>query len=80
MTSLELGYKLRKMYEKKGAKKTTMIHLFGIIFAKEICDAATTAAEIVKIAQIPESYHTEVSKGMNLSEYVELKQQYKDTF
>jgi len=80
VTSVELGEKLEKMYESKGFNKTTMIHLFGIIYADEMRNAGITPAEVVKIARIPKSYQTEVNKGMNLSKYVEMKQQYKDTF
>jgi len=80
MNSVELGIKLRNMYERKGANKTTMIHLFGIIYADEIRSAGITSAEIVKAAKMHESYKTEVSKGMSLSAYVDLKQEYKDTF
>ena len=80
MTVNELGNKLRKMYETKGANKTTMIHLFGVIYSNEIREAGIKPMEIVKAAQVNDSYSTEVNKGMNLSKYVELKQEYKDTF
>lgn len=80
MTVNELGNKLRKMYETKGANKTTMIHLFGVIYSNEIREAGIVPIEIVKAAQMNDSYSTEVNKGMNLSKYVELKQEYKDTF
>ena len=42
MTVIELGHKLREMYETKGANKTTMIHLFGAIYADEINAATST--------------------------------------
>jgi len=80
MTINELGNKLRKMYDTKGANKTTMIHLFGVIYSNEIREAGIKPIEIVKVAQMHESYQTEVNKGMNLSEYVVLKQEYKDVF
>jgi hypothetical protein len=80
MTILELGNILKNMYETKGANKTTMIHLFGVIYADEIRNAGIKPIEIVRAAQIHESYQTEVNKGMNLSVYVDLKQKYKDTF
>ena len=80
MTVNELAKKLRKMYETKGANKTTMIHLFGVIYSNEIREAGITSIEIVKAAQMYESYRAEVNKGMNLAEYVVLKQEYKDTF
>jgi radical SAM superfamily enzyme len=80
MNVVELGNKLNKMYNTKGAKKTTMIHLFGIIYAKEIHDAGVTSLEVVKAAQLHESYQAEVNKGINLSQYVELKSEYKNMF
>ena len=80
MTVNELGNKLRKMYETKGANKTTMIHLFGVIYSNEIREAGIVPIEIVKAAQMNDSYSTEVNKGRNLSKKVELKQEYKDTF
>jgi len=78
MTILELGNKLREMYETKGANKTTMIHLFGVIYANEMRNAGIKPIEVVKAAQLPESYQTEVNKGMNLSLYVDLKPEYKN--
>lgn len=80
MTSIELAEKLRKMYERKGVNKTTMIHLFGVIYADEIRNAGITAIEIVKAAQMPDSYQAEVNKGIGLSRYVDLKIEYKNVF
>lgn len=80
MTCMELGKKLREMYDIKGANKSTMIHLFGIIYADEIRNSDLTPVEIVKAAQLPESYKAEVQKGMNLSMYVDLKPEYKNYF
>ena len=36
MTVVELGNKLREMSEIKNAKRTTMIHLFGVLYADEM--------------------------------------------
>ena len=80
MTVLELGKKLREMYETPGANKTTMIHLFGIIYSDEITNAKITAAEIIHAADMQPSYATEVYKGIRLGEYVELKSFYKNKF
>lgn len=80
MTALQLGLKLKEMYETDGVNKTTMIHLFGIIYADEIRNAGIKPIEIVKAAQMPESYSTEVNKGMNISKYVELKSVYFNKF
>lgn len=80
MTVIELGNKLREMYETKGVLKTTMIHLFGVIYADEMRNFGIKPIEVVKAAKMHESYSTEVSKGMNLSKYVELKPKYKNMF
>ncbi|MFU0784390.1 hypothetical protein [Clostridium sp.] len=80
MTVVELGCKLREMYEIKGANKTTMIHLFGTIYAEEIKAAGTTPAAVIKAAEMQPSYATEVNKGMNLAKYLKLKPEYEGKF
>lgn len=75
MNTMELGKKLKGMYETQGAKKTAMIHLFGIIYAEEIVEANTNALEIIKSAEMKESYQAEINKGINLAKYVEIKQE-----
>ena len=80
MTSVELADKLRKMYEIKGANKTTMIHLFGIIYGNEIRNIGIPVIEIVKAARMPESYQAEVNKGISLSRYVDLKTEYRNIY
>lgn len=57
-----------------------MIHLFGIIYAYEIENAGITSIDVIKAAQMPESYKSEVYKGIRLSQYVELREQYKNKF
>lgn len=37
MTVLELGNKLSEMYETVGTNKSTMIHLFGVIYMLMKC-------------------------------------------
>ncbi len=80
MNTNELGKKLKEMYETQGAKKTAMIHLFGIIYAEEIAQANTNALEIIKAAQMKESYQAEINKGINLSKYVQVKPEYVNRF
>ena len=71
MTLHELGQTLRQMYEEApSGRQVTMIHLFGIRFAKEIRAGGYSPASIAKDAGISGNYATEISKGMNLSEYV----------
>ena len=47
-------------------------HLFGIKYADEL--DTLSVPEVVKRADIPSSYPTEVYKGMKLSKYVEIRQ------
>lgn len=67
MTTEELGLKLKDMYENapKG-NKVTYIHYFGIKFAEEI--KKNSLGEVVKYANIPESYATEISKAISLAD------------
>lgn len=76
MTARELAMRLKEMYENSSNEKTTMIHLFGIMYAKEIKECESTAKEILKFANMPESYQTEISKGIRLSKYVDVKEKY----
>lgn len=74
MTINELGNKLKEMYENapKG-DSVTMIHLFGIKYADEILNNNYSRKDIIEKSGISSSYLTELSKGMNLSKYVESK-------
>lgn len=74
MTILELGNTLRSMYENAPYREqSTMIHLFAIKYAKEIRGNGYTPKEILKVAQMPESYQVEINKGIKLAKYVEIK-------
>jgi 5-methylcytosine-specific restriction protein B len=76
MTLDDLASALVKMYNNADSDKVAMIHLFGIRYAKEIQLSGFNANEIIKRAKLPdgsympESYKTEISKGINLSKYV----------
>lgn len=76
MTVNELGYKLKEMYDGSYGDKTAMIHLFGIKYADEIRRNGYTPKEILKIAEMPESYFAEINKGIKLSKYVDVKSKY----
>ena len=68
----QLADELRRMYEAAPYdERVVMIHLFGIKYASEISRFTPTA--IVRAAELPSSYGTEVNKGRNLARYVELK-------
>ena len=75
-----LGSKLREMYQNAPHnEQVLMIHLFGIKYADIIRQYGYNAREIVEASGINESYVTELSKGMRMSKYVEIKPE-KDTF
>jgi len=63
---------LADMYAKAEPKeKSVTIHLFGIKYADQIKEMS--AREIVVGAGLPESYKTEIRKGINLAKYVEVR-------
>ncbi|SPJ27854.1 HTH-like domain-containing protein [Falsiruegeria mediterranea] len=74
MKTSDLAAVLERRYKKAADKETAVsIHLFGIEFASEL--ANHRIEDICKSAEIPESYATEIRKGMNLAKYVTLKDQ-----
>ncbi|MBP5350159.1 MAG: hypothetical protein J6Z13_07410 [Clostridia bacterium] len=78
MTALELGIKLKAMYSLKNVNKVAMIHLFGVIFAQTMRSENIKPIEVLKAAKMPESYQTEINKGINLSKYVTVRDEYSD--
>jgi len=74
MTKQDLSIELRNMYE--NAQKgdgTTMIRLFGIKYANELKECAASMTEIATLSEVGASYHAEISKGIRLAKYVQLK-------
>ena len=71
MGEYELGLELLRMYDTapKG-NQALAIHLFGIRFGKEIFENNLNKKAILRTAGLPESYHSEISKGQKLSQYV----------
>ena len=69
MTIKQLGRALRDMYDHApvGDKKTT-IHLFAIRYADELKNVP--AKDVAVAAELPISYHTEISAGRRLARYV----------
>jgi len=58
------------MYVTAPAKeKALSIHLFAIRYADQI--RHMSPRELVILAELPESYSTEIRKGINLAKYVE---------
>ncbi len=52
-------------------EKALSIHLFSIKYADEIRDMSVK--DIAVGAGLPESYKTEIRKGINLAKYVEVR-------
>ena len=72
MEQQELADILWEMYDTAPDKEqATQIHLFGIKYAAELAGHSIPA--IRKMSGVPDSYHTEIYKGVNLAKYVELK-------
>ncbi len=64
---------LAQMYQEASpGEKVLSIHLFGIKYADQI--EGMSVKEIVAGAGLPESYTTEINKGINLAKYVEMRQ------
>jgi len=78
MTESELTAELKRMYnDAPHGESTTMIHLFGIMYADELKNRDTSVARIAANSVGP-AYHTEISKGIRLAKYVDLKRVGKD--
>lgn len=72
MTIAELASDLRKAYNSAARGETVVsIHLFGITHAQAL--DGVSLKELVALAGIPESYHTEIHKGIRLAEFVTVK-------
>ena len=69
----QASHVLAKMYQNAPPKeKALSIHLFAIKYADQIKDMS--AKDIVVGVELPESYKTEIRKGINLAKYVEMRQ------
>lgn len=63
----ELAAILNQMYNNPdGSKKVTAIHMFGIKYGAAIRANGYTATGLVEAADISESYHVEISKGLRI--------------
>lgn len=71
MTDSLLGHVLKNFYDSAPeGYKVASIHIFSIYYADLITNGNKQVKEIIKYSGLPESYHTEVSKGVKLSKYV----------
>ena len=76
----ELADKLKSMHDNAPKDETTtMIRLFGILYADELKNCGAPVTEIAKHS-VGHSYHAEISKGIRLARYVELKAQHQGKF
>ena len=67
----ELAAILRSAYHNAPDKaKVTAVHLFGIRYANEL--RHMLLSDLVKKADIHQSYNVEISNGIRLAKYVEL--------
>jgi hypothetical protein len=72
MTIGELASELRRSVDAApDGDRVVRIHLFGIKRANEL--RGVSLKELVQLAGIPYSYHTEIHKGMRLADWVRLK-------
>ncbi len=78
MTPEALGAKLHEMYEEaKRNEAVCQIHLFGIIYGEMIRQSGYRLNDILKASGLSAGYLPELSKGINLSKYVRLRQEYE---
>jgi 5-methylcytosine-specific restriction protein B len=80
MDKYELANILKDMYNNaKDGEKVAMIHLFGMEYGDKIKEISSFK-EMAQLANIQDSYATEISKGSKISDVSKLKQfNYKNT-
>ncbi len=72
MDVVEAADTLRRMYiSAPKDEKVAHIHLFGIMYAKEL--SVIPIKSVVIQSGLPKTYVTEVNKGKNLAKYVKVK-------
>lgn len=75
MTEHRLGNILKELYcTAARGQQVANIHTFAIYYANVIERERLNKKEILRIAGLPETYQTEISKGINLAQYVEVKE------
>ena len=72
MNVSEAARRLREQYDvgKRIGKATTAIHLFAVQHADSL--AGLPIGEVLRQAGLPDSYVTEVHKGIRLADYVQV--------
>ncbi|MBU5625894.1 hypothetical protein KQI82_02945 [Oscillibacter sp. MSJ-2] len=75
MTEGLLGLVLKELYQRAPrGLQVAGIHVFAIHYAEAIESGRLNKKEILRVAGLPESYQTELSKGVNLARYVCVKE------
>lgn len=73
VTESNLASILKHLYNNapKG-EQVLSIHLFGVMYGKQIKEHNLRLEEIIRISGLPTSYMTEANKGKNLSKYAKV--------
>ncbi len=81
MTPDQLTRKLKSMYENAPNREwTTMIHLFGILYADELNELNKSGVSMKCITKgaVSSAYGTEIRKGIRLARYVDIKKEHRE--
>ena len=74
MTEFLLGNILKELYlSAPRGLQAASIHVFAINYANVLENERLSKKEILKVAGLPESYITEISKGVRLAQFVTVK-------
>ena len=74
MEAAQLAAILRQMYDSaKRNEAACQVHLFGIKYARELQNCGRPLKDILLLSGISMGYLPEVSKGIKLAKYVEVK-------
>lgn len=78
MTFHELATELKSVYNSAAkGQKIVMLEVFIIKHAKDIIDQDIKAKELLHAAELAETMVPEVNRALNLSKYVELKEEFR---
>ncbi|MEA4919787.1 MAG: hypothetical protein VB078_02510 [Clostridiaceae bacterium] len=76
MDDTELAGILREIYANAKRNETVcQIHLFGINYAHELQSGSYSLKHILELSGISMGYLSEISKGVKLSKYVQLREE-----
>ena len=75
MEPIQLAKELRQAYEvARRNEATCQVLLFGIRYAEDLENCGAPLKKIVELSGIGKGYVSEVSKGVKLARYVEIKE------